>query len=179
MPLGKPSVTEKQFELLAWVYVAGYRSAADSHITWSPKALLKRSPTKTEAAVLSRRVKGLVDRGLLIRHGRELAITDTGKAELAIYSADRQDELLHQTLLARLDFDDAVYGLGFSQQLRPALIAVYRDELDIEHEDAVDAAQTLSMAFTRHSIKQAKRALERLQSAQAKMHEHTKREVSN
>ena len=166
-PLANFGLTQRQFELLAWVYVSGYRTSADSHITWSPKAFLKRSPTKTEAAVLSRRVKGLEERGLLTRQGRELAITDAGKVELAIYSAERPDELAHQTLLARLDFDNAVYGLGFSGQLRPTLIAVYRDELGLDHNDAIDEATRLSKALTTHNIKQAKRALERLQEARA------------
>lgn len=173
-PLGKTGLTEKQFELLAWIYVAGYRSAADSHMTWSPKAFLKRSPTKTEAAVLSRRAKGLVDRGLLMHRGRELSITDAGKIELAVYAAERPDELLHETLLARIEFDNAVFGLGSSNQLRPTLIAVYRDELGLDHDDAVNATQTLFMALTRHGIKQVSRALERLQEAQRRQRESVK-----
>lgn len=161
-------LTEKQFDLLVWVYVAGYRTAADIHITWSPKAFLKRSPTKAEAATLSKRMKTLVERGLLTHHKRELSITDTGKLLLASYASDLVGHPVYDGLLARIEFDNAVFGLGLSTQLMPTLITVYRDELGLEHSEAVEAARKLHAGLARHSLKQASKALEQLRNAQNK-----------
>lgn len=170
-------LSKNQFHLLAWVYIRGYRTAADSYITWSPKAFLGRSPTKTEAATLSRRAKGLVERGLLTRHGRELFVSDMGKQELAYYALVRSGDPQYDMLLARLNFETAAFDLGIFNSLHPTLTAVYRDELGLEHEAALEAAGKLHAALIRHGVKQARKALEELQNSKNLVHDPEAKKV--
>jgi hypothetical protein len=74
-------LTSAQMNLMIYTLLGSYdNSEGERPFIWSPKAYLGRSPNKTEAATLSRRLAVLVDHGLLQKSGREISMTDDGRA---------------------------------------------------------------------------------------------------
>jgi hypothetical protein len=81
-----------------------YISVRDTHpVLWSPKALLGRSPTKTESANFSRSLKKLLERHLVIRKDRFVTVTEAGREALSSYEAKNFDSDTHITFLLRQD----------------------------------------------------------------------------
>lgn len=104
-PLVLDQLTEKQADLLGWVYDKGEKNEWVSTITWSAKAYLDRSPSNSEAATLSKRVNTLVDYGLLKRQERVLELTETGTAELYRYAQKNSKSLRFRILALRLEVE--------------------------------------------------------------------------
>ena len=98
VPLGPPKkLTQKQFELLAhilsksWEVLQGHElMQRDRPVVWSPKAFLRRSATKSEAATLSVRVTALEGHGLISKSGRYVRATDDGKKLLRAYLREHE-----------------------------------------------------------------------------------------
>lgn len=94
-------LTSKQFDLLVHILFKSYEKQGNEHpVTWSPKAFLGRSPTKVEAAALSRRLSTLVDHGLLGKAGRLVITTPTAKTLIRAHISKHDNrELFHNVLL--------------------------------------------------------------------------------
>ncbi len=75
-------LTPKQFELLASLLFRSYQGDEHVGFTWSPKKLLGRSPTRGESSSLSARLRTLTEQGFVKRYGRDLFVTEQGKARL-------------------------------------------------------------------------------------------------
>lgn len=94
LPRGTPGtghrITSAQMDLMIYILLSSYENLeGERPVVWSPKAYLKRSPTKSEAAALSRRVSTLAYHGLIKRSEREVSITDYGKALIRAYTVER------------------------------------------------------------------------------------------
>jgi hypothetical protein len=86
-------LTPAQMDLMIYILLSSYENLeGERPIIWSPKAYLRRSPTKTEAATLSRRVSALVDRSLIKRSGREVSVTDSGRELIRAYTVKRRHD---------------------------------------------------------------------------------------
>lgn len=94
-------LTDKQAELLAWIYRAGLGGPA----LWSAKTYLGRSPTRSEAATLSKRVTGLVEQGALERYGRYLKLTQEGWVLLYNYATGDQDSPALKVLAIAMELE--------------------------------------------------------------------------
>lgn len=136
IPLGPNQLTEKQAHLLAWVYLEGYKELDRSEITWSPKAYLRKSPTKSEAATLSKRVNTLIEHGLLHRHGRTIEITSGGKNLLYIYALEKPDAARSKRLSIRLGLDETVQDLGAYSKVFLALTKYRGGESGLSAQEA-------------------------------------------
>jgi hypothetical protein len=103
IPKGIPSalekLTDRQAEILVWVFQLGLGEP----VLWSPKAYLGRSPTQSEAATLSSRVKSLVEQGALSRVGRDIGLTSNGRALLYAYTMKNRDKPGLQAVSLRLE----------------------------------------------------------------------------
>lgn len=94
-------LTEKQFQLLSWVYTVGFKNEYESRLVWSPRTYLGRAATPAEASTLSKRVSTLVGHRLLTQAGKEIAITEFGKSMLRVYAVEHPNEQ-NDALKARL-----------------------------------------------------------------------------
>lgn len=84
-------LTSAQMNLMIYTLLGSYEnSEGERPFVWSPKAYLERSPTKSEAAILSRRLAVLVDHGLLEKTGREISVTDEGRALIHAYAGENK-----------------------------------------------------------------------------------------
>lgn len=88
IPLALEKLTDRQADILVWVFQLGKGEA----VLWSAKAYLGRSPTQSEAATLSSRVKNLVEQGVLSRVGRDIELTPNGRALLYTYTMKNRDK---------------------------------------------------------------------------------------
>jgi hypothetical protein len=159
-PVGITRLTPKQFDLLAWVYRKGYKGIGQrSPIVWSPKTYMGRSLSRSEAATLSKRVKTLVEHGLLTMHGRELNITDDGINRLRIYALEHPNKKGVSALLIRLDLDDILQVLGaYSKVIRA--FKDYRNAMGLTEEEVDKAIEGISPLYSA-ALKRAKEKLER------------------
>lgn len=86
-------LTSAQMDLMIYILLSSYdNSEGERPLIWSPKAYLGRSPTKTEAPTLSRRVSALVDHGLIKRSGREVSVTVSGRDLIRAYTVKRRHD---------------------------------------------------------------------------------------
>lgn len=98
LPLGITRLTINQYTLLFHILVHTYMGPGDGKlrvwreypVTWSPKAVLGKSPTKNEAAGLSRRLSVLVKHGLVEKRGRMVNVTTYGKTMLRSYALEHE-----------------------------------------------------------------------------------------
>jgi len=99
-------LTSAQMNLMIYTLLGNYdNSERERPFIWSPKAYLGRSPNKTEAAILSRRLAVLVDHGLLDKSGREISVTDDGRDLIHTYAEEhkRDKNLLKVRLVLELN----------------------------------------------------------------------------
>lgn len=101
IPPSLEKLTDKQAELLAWVYWEGIGGTT----LWSAKAYLGRSPTKSEAATLSKRVASLVEQGALLRNGRYIKLTQEGWVLLYNYASGNQDNPAFKALPIAMELE--------------------------------------------------------------------------
>lgn len=99
IPPDLSELTDKQADLLAWIYEAD----ESRKITWSAKAYLGRSPTRSEAATLSGRIKSLVGHGALARTGRAVELTPNGRMLLYAYAMKNRNTMRMEKLSIRLE----------------------------------------------------------------------------
>ena len=109
--LGINRLTEKQGDLLAWVYHAGYIDASRSEVVWSAKAYLGRSPTQSEAATLTKRMQTLELHELVRRSERLVMLTEEGRWLLYAYAVEPPKNWAKQRLIASLERDKATREL--------------------------------------------------------------------
>ncbi len=146
-------LTPKQVDLLAHLMIRSYSSPGSGGtkggppdnqqpITWSPKAYLGRSPTKSESASLSRRLSTLVERGLVSQRGRRVIPTEYGKSLLQEYVLNNEPQGGFHTLRLFLDLDESNENMkaitkamnlakerGRTELLNGGLQELYFDEL--------------------------------------------------
>lgn len=102
-------ITSAQMDLMIYILLSSYDSSeGERPFVWSPKAYLGRSPTKTEAATLSRRMATLTQHGLIKKSGREASVTDYGKALIRIHTV-------------KLDYDEALLKVRLVLDLNESL----------------------------------------------------------
>jgi hypothetical protein len=75
-------------------------------VIWSTKAYLGRSPTKSEAVTLSKRVKNLVDSRVLSRSGRDIKLTPIGRRLLYEWTIGKQDIPLFEGITLLLELNE-------------------------------------------------------------------------
>lgn len=139
-PFATTRLTPKQFDLLTWVYLAGYRDVGNSQITWSPQAYIGRSPSRSESATLSKRVSTLVDHELLSRWGRDLKLTNEGTRLLRLYVLENPDEPGNRILSIRLNLDEDIQTLGAYSKVQKAL-RDYQTDMKLSQEEANKAIE--------------------------------------
>ena len=84
-------LTSAQMNLMIYILLGNYDNSEGEHpFIWSPKAYLGRSPSKIEAATLSRRLAVLVSHNLLEKSGREVSVTDDGRALIHAYAEENK-----------------------------------------------------------------------------------------
>lgn len=101
IPPSIETLTDKQADLLAWIYWEEIGGAT----LWSTKAYLGRSPTKSEAATLSKRVASLVEQGVLFRNGRYIKLTQEGWVLLYNYASGNQDNPAFKALPIAMELE--------------------------------------------------------------------------
>lgn len=148
----QPLLTQKQFDLLAWVYLKGYREVGHSQVTWSPRAYMGRSLGRSEAATLSKRVSTLVDQGSLNRWGKDLKLTDLGKRRLKAYVQQNLGSPQTDILSARLELDEEIVTLEAYGQVLKALRR-YREKGELTQEEG-DHAEAALLPVHRAVLKQ-------------------------
>ncbi len=117
IPPSLEKLTDNQADLLAWVYWTGLGDT----ITWSAKAYLNRAATKSEAATLSKRVRGLVDQGVLDRSGRDVKLTQEGWVLLYNYALRNQHNFRMRALPVAMELERSGQDLdSFSNILTTA-----------------------------------------------------------
>lgn len=99
IPPDLSELTDKQADLMAWVYEA----SGGEKVVWSAKAYLGRSPTRSEAATLSGRLKSLVGHGVLSRTGRDIEVTSVGRMFLYTYVMKNRSTWRMEKLSIRLE----------------------------------------------------------------------------
>jgi hypothetical protein len=150
LPWSHNRLTEKQFNLLSYVFFKSCKPAdttkprQEEPVIWSAKTFLGRSPTKAEAATLSRRVATLNNHGLLKKSGRMVTVTDYGKTML------RTHVLEHETKENGLDtLDPVLQALGF-------LLDIHESE---QRLDAIQLTMRAALAHGKHNLLVAQRSV--------------------
>lgn len=136
IPVSLNGVTDKQADLLMWVYTAGYIDPDRSEVVWSAKEYLGRSPTGSEAATLTKRLQTLVGYDLVERRGRTLLLSEEGRWALYSYAIGSPKSRKKQMLLARLERDKAARELRACSEffLAAAHLRLGEDKLRAIHE---------------------------------------------
>lgn len=163
LPTGIKRLTPKQFHLLAWVYRKGYHDVGQhSPTVWSPKTYMGRSLGRSEAATLSKRLRTLLERGLLTLQGRELKITDSGIDQLRIYAFEHPHGKGVGALQVRLELDDLLQILEAYSKVISAL-RDFRNAMGLTEEEVDKAIEGISPLY-RATMKRTKENLQRYEA---------------
>lgn len=108
IPPALEKLTDKQAELLAWIYWKGLGEP----VLWSAKSYLNRSPTRSEAATLSKRITSLVRQNALERNVRYVKLTQGGWVLLYNYASDNQGDSALAALRIAMELERNNEGLN-------------------------------------------------------------------